>query len=192
MFSYKDDLPKILDYNSHRRPDSKTRLHVEMGPSPYDGDPFAAKVLLLMNNPGYDPNVSKPADHELAFNGWPIAGLHPDAPELFRDWYKRPLGYLLSRYPAQHISRRVCILQLCPWASQEFDSNLVLPSREHQIALARSAAERGAIVIVGRSFSIWPQEFPRVHAGHRRNPTLSPKSLDQDTWRRVELAISDQ
>jgi hypothetical protein len=188
MFDYYQDLDYIEVYNARRRPASRTRLQIHMGAAPYDGDPHTAAVMLLMNNPVFTPDVSTPTDHLLAYDGWPLAGLHPDAPAAFRAWYRRPLGRLIDAYGAQHVSQRVCLLQLCPWASQSFDLGLVLPSRVHQIELARSAVRRGAVVIVGRSFGVWPAGLPRVR--NRLNPRLSPHGLDEYTWSRVEAALS--
>ncbi len=189
MFDYSQDLKYIEVYNARRGPDSHTRLQIHMDPAPYDGDPYTARVMLLMNNPGYTPDVSTPTDHSLEYDGWPLAGLHPDAPAAFRAWYRRPLGRLIDIFGAQHVSQRVCLLQLCPWASQSFDPALVLPSRTHQIELARSAVQRGAVVIAGRSFDAWPAGLPRVR--NRLNPTLTPNGLDECTWDRVEKALGE-
>ena len=187
IFDYDQDLDRIGMYNARRSPASRTRLQIQMGAAPYDGDPHTARVILLLNNPVYTPGVSKPTDHLLAYAGWPLAGLHPDAPPAFRLWYQRPLGRLISDYGAQHVSKRVCLLQLCPWASQAFDLALVLPSRSHQIELAHAAVQRGAVVIAGRSFGAWPAGLPRVR--NRLNPTLTPNGLDEGTWNRVEKAL---
>lgn len=186
-FDYAQDMPFIEAYNARRGPASRTRLHTFMAPAPFDGDPFGASVVLLLNNPTYVPGVSTPADHLLAYKGWPLAGLHPDAPPAFRAWYQRPLGYLIRSFGAQHVSQRVCLLQLCPWASQSFDPELVLPSRAHQVELAKSAVRRGAVVIVGRSFGSWPAGLPRVR--NRLNPTLTSNGLDKVTWERVIAAM---
>lgn len=187
MFDYNQDLDCIKVYNARRDTASRTRLQIHMGVAPYDGDPHTARVILLMNNPVYTPGVSTPTDHLLAYDGWPLAGLHPDAPNAFRMWYRRPLGRLIDAYGGQKVSQRVCLLQLCPWASQSFDSALVLPSRAHQIELARSAVQRGAVVIAGRSFDAWPAGVSRVR--NRLNPTLTPNGLDECTWDRVEKAL---
>jgi hypothetical protein len=189
MFDYNQDLDYIEAYNARRTPANHTWLQIHMGAAPYDGDPYTARVMLLMNNPVYKPGVSTPKDHLLAYGGWPLAGLHPDAPAAFRAWYRRPLGRLIDAYGAQHVSQRVCLLQLCPWASELFDPAFVLPSRAHQIELARSAVQRGAVVIAGRSFDAWPAGLP--HVRNRRNPTLTPNGLDKCTWDRVEKALGE-
>lgn len=182
-FDYNSDLEEIEKYNARRAATSRTRLQVHMGPSPFDGDPQTARIFLLLNNPGFDPETSRQEDHALKFEGWPLAGLHPDVRPEFGDWYKRPLGELIERYGKQRVSQTVCILQLNPWASMEFDGDLRLPSLEYQLSLANAAIKRGVVVIVGRSFEIWPQGLPLVK--NRLNPTISPGNLDAATWQRV-------
>lgn len=187
MFDYYQDLDLIEIYNARRSSTSRTRLQTHMGVAPYDGDPHKARVILLLNNPGYTPGVSTPSDHQLEYVGWPLAGIHPDAPLAFRKWYQRPLGRLIRDYGAQHVSQTVCLLQLCPWASQSFDLAFELPSRSHQLELARSAMQRGAVVIAGRSFGAWPTGLPR--ARNRLNPTLTPNGLDDCTWGLLKRAL---
>jgi hypothetical protein len=190
--SYSDDIPLIEAYNARRKPESKYRFQVHMGPELSAGDPTTASVVLLMNNPGFDRATSDPAEHTLAFDGWPLAGLHPDAPESLRDWYKRPFGELIRRYGAEYVSNRVAIVQLNPWASECFDSGLVLPSRDRQFELARSAARRGAVVVVGRSFRIWRDalpELPHHYSRNVRNPSLTAGCLSSEAWFTVQEAM---
>lgn len=188
MFDYSIDLPVIDSYNARRVPESKTRLQTHMNPAPFDGDPFKAAVVLLMNNPTYGPN-SSPTDHLLHFDGWPLAGLHPDAPQWFRDWYKRPLGYLINEFGPQYVSQRVAIVQINPWASVSFDSGCILPSRQQQVACARQAVQRGAVVIIGRSIRFWREQLggaANIYVTKGRlNPTLSVGGLSTDAFSAV-------
>ncbi len=190
-FDYTADLPVIEAYNARRSPQSPTRLHVGLGPAPFDGDPFAARVVLLMNNPGYAAATSTPEDHRLHFDGWPIAGLHPAAPKAFRNWYRRPLGHLIDQHGEQKVSRSVAIVQINPWASAQFDLGLVLPSRAYQFDLVRQAAERGAVIVIGRSVSTWADVAPQAHlAKWVRNPRLSPNGLAPAGWAAVNAAMA--
>ena len=174
----------IEHYNKRRRPESRTRLQVHMGPAPFDGDPYSAKVVLLLNNPMFAAD-SVPQDHCLQFDGWPLAGLHPDVRQGFRQWYYRPFGYLINTYGAQLISQRVAIVQIIPWASRNFDGNCDLPSRDKQVGIARQAVERGALVIIGRSEKFWKSMLgsaPNIlTAVSARNPTISPRGLGMTT-----------
>lgn len=195
--SCESDLLCIEEYNARRKSNSKTKIQVHMKPSPFDGDPFTARIVLLMNNPGFDPLTSSPLHHSLSFSGWPLAGLHPDAPSAFRKWYERPFGYLLrqGQYPAKMISNRIAIIQLCPWASEEFDVCLELPSRQQQVELAQQAVKRGAIVIIGRSIDAWRDALgvgPFIfNTRSVRNPRISPGCLPSDAWPLIEEAMYD-
>lgn len=193
MFDYSIDRREIDIYNNRRKLESKTRLQTHMHPAPYDGDPFKAKVVLLLNNPTFSQN-SSPKDHLLNFEGWPLAGLHPEAPRAFRDWYNRPLGFLIDNFDAQYVSQRVAIVQINPWASESFDLNCVLPSRKQQVDIARQAVLRGAVTVIGRSVRFWQEQLGDAEniyiAKNCRNPTLSPGGLTQKAFDAVMSALS--
>ena len=181
MFDYKEsDCQAIELYNNRRKQDSPTRLQVKMGAAPFDGDPFAAKVVLLLNNPTYTPD-SVPEDHKLKFEDWPLDGLHPSVREGFRQWYSRPLGFLIRKFGAKSVSQRVAIVQIVPWASRSFDLACVLPSRERQVKIAKEAVQRGSIVIIGRSIPFWSGRLGEAgniyKATNVRNPAISPSGL---------------
>ena len=189
------DEEHIHDYNGRRSLSSKTRLQTHMPPSPFDGDPRKARIVLLLNNPTFGPNSSE-QDHKLHFEGWPLAGLHPDAPNWFRNWYKRPLGKLIEEQGWQRVSQCVAIVQINPWASESFDLNCDLPSRRHQVDIAKQAAHRGAVVIIGRSVRFWQEQLgnaKNIHvAKNCRNPTLSKGELTQEAYKAVKSAFGSQ
>ena len=196
MIDYsKDHIDKcaIDTFNGRRKFDSRTRLQTHMPPAPFDGDPFKAKVILLLNNPTFGPN-SSPKDHLLHFEGWPLAGLHPKAPCAFRDWYRRPFGFLIDKFDPQHVSQNVAIVQINPWASEEFDLNCELPSRQQQVDIVLQAVRRGAVAIIGRSVRFWQGQLgcgENIHiARNSRNPTLSPGGLAQEAFCDVISALS--
>ena len=193
MFDYSIDHRDIDIYNGRRTPGSKTRLQTHMTPAPFDGDPSKAKVVLLLNNPTFGLN-SSPQDHLLHFEGWPLAGLHPRAPRAFRDWYNRPLGFLINKFGPQHVSQTVAIVQINPWASESFDLNCNLPSRRQQVDIARQVVQRGAVTIIGRSVQFWKEQLGGAEniyvAKNCRNPTLSPGGLTQEAFDTVMSALS--
>jgi hypothetical protein len=115
------------------------------------------------NNPMFTDD-SVPEDHQLYFDGWPLAGLHPSVRAGFREWYNGPSRNLLQKLGPHEVSRRVAIVQVKPWASRRFDRRRSLPSRDLQVAIVRRAANRGALVVIGRSIRFW-----RDHLGYRDN-----------------------
>ncbi len=99
---------------------------------------------------------------------------------------------MIHLYGAEYVSQRVALLQLNPWASQSFDSNLTLPSKAYQVSLAILAAKRGAVMVIGRSFETWGHTlagFPLHYVRNRLNPTLSPGGLQPAGWAAVKAAM---
>lgn len=183
-------------YNSRWRSDDPRILQTFMHAAPYDGDPFKAKVILLMNNPGYYEG-SIPEDHTQKYDGWPLAGLHYSARQGFRNWYSRPFGRLINIFGDHEVSNSVAILQITPWASTMFDPGLILPSRGVQFKIAQEALGRGVILVIGRSARIWRPAFGRIErnipnvftAKNPRNPTLSPGGIGEEAFEAIVTAI---
>ncbi|MCO4880519.1 hypothetical protein VOI32_28730 [Paraburkholderia caribensis] len=134
----------------------KYRLHIELGPHPYEGDIGNARVVVLMNNPGFDA-TSTPDDHRFHRAAWPYASLHPDAPVGMRCYSTSRFRDLITEFGAQHVSQRLAMLQIHPWASGELDTSkrLTLPSQQLAIAHARVAIARGTLVLIGRGAWYW-------------------------------------
>lgn len=127
------DAEAIESYN--RKAPERFKLHAELGPSPFEGDVEAASVVLLLANPGFDEK-STLHDHTFRRDGWPLAGLHREAPSGLSDWWPQRLKALTDKFGTQHVSRHIAALQLTPWASNKFDASLRLPSRTRVLALA--------------------------------------------------------
>lgn len=156
-------------------------LHEEMGPHPYDGDIRNAKVILLLANPGYD-STSTLNDHRYRAEGWPMSSLHSGAAKGMRDWTTPKVGGLIELFGAQHIAQHVCLAQVHPWASANFDGNFDCPSKAVIASLVRQARERGAIIVAGRQYAYWDEvcgaTLPRAFF---RNPTLNPSNIESRT-----------
>lgn len=171
-------------------------LHPELGPSAFEGDLDNAPIVLLLANPGYDETTTKD-DHSFARPGWPLGGLHPEAPAGLRNWWTARLGSLISRFGAQLVSQRVACLQLTPWASGRFDDGLRLPSRQRLLETAERVAQRGALLLVMRGERLW-LEAPAVRAHPRRYRAnswrcshVSEGNLPPDAWRQVLGALNN-
>lgn len=171
-------------------------LHPELGPSAFEGDIDNAPAVLLLSNPGYD-GTSTPEDHTFARPGWPLGGLHPEAPEGLRNWWTRRLGALIGRFGAQRVSQRVACLQLTPWASGRFDSGLRLPSRQRLLEAADRVAQSGALLLVMRSERLWFEAAGvsahprRFHTNNPRCAYVSEGNLPPDAWRQVLGALEN-
>ncbi|MGT2469279.1 hypothetical protein [Paraburkholderia terrae] len=142
----------------HATPGLKTqyRLQTQLGPHPYEGDIDTARVVVLMNNPGFD-TTSTLADHRFHQDGWPYASLHPDAPAGMHAYSAPRFRDLIAEFGAQHVSQRLALLQIHPWASEALDNpkRLALPSMRLAVEHARTAIGRGALVLIGRGGWYW-------------------------------------
>jgi len=170
-------------------------LHVEMGPSAFEGAIDSARVVLLLANPGYDDS-STTSDHVFQRDGWPLSGLHPEAPPGLHEWWMRRLRPLVELVGAERVAQRVACLQLTPWASERFNSALRLPSRTLLLEAASQCAARGAILIVMRGQSLWLEADAvrlspkRYRVRSWRASYLSPENLGEDAWEAIVAAVA--
>ena len=186
------DAEKIEAYNRHAP--AQFKLHTELGPALFEGDVETAGIVLLLANPGFD-GTSTLDDHNFQREGWPLSGLHPDAPAGLRDWWHLRLRELIQRFGAQPVSRQIAALQITPWASNKFDSALDLPSRPRVLALASRMAERGAVLLVMRAERLW-EESPgvkqcqnRYRVNSWRSSYVSSGNLPPAAWQKVNAVL---
>lgn len=179
-----------------RRPPEKFLLHPELGPSAYEGDIDAARVVLLLANPGYDAG-STIDDHAFARPGWPLGGLHPEAPLGLRKWWQDRLRALIQEFGDQQVSKTVACLQITPWASAKFHEGLRLPSRVTLLEVAAECAARGSVMLVMRAEKLWLQAAGVRDSSRRFRVNswlcsyVSPGNLSEQGWNAVHAAIRD-
>ena len=186
------DLAWIHEYNLRAR--ENYQIRDVLGPSAFEGDVDNARVVLLFANPGFD-ETSTPDDHGFARPGWPLAGLHPEAPNGLRNWWTIRLRGLIELCGAQQVSQRLACLQITPWASRNFDESLSLPSRSEILSAANRIAERGAVLIIMRAERLWLEarsvasSLSRYRVRSWRCSYLSEGNLGTTAWIRVRDAI---
>lgn len=187
------DLTVIEQYNAKAK--EPYRLHTEMGPCPYEGNIDTAALVLLLANPGFDSS-SQPDDHAYAVEGWPLAGLHKDAPDGMRNWWRPRLRTLCEQYGEPFIARNVAALQINPWASAQYDETLRLPSRNLQLKRAEAAVQRGAALIVMRAAKAWFESDVVCHYPHAyrtnsaRSSYVSQGNLSPAAWRYIHEKLA--
>ena len=190
LFSIDSD--DLVRYN--RKAKDPYRLHPELGSSAYEGDIDTASLVLLLANPGFN-ETSTHQDHTFQVAGWPLAGLHPDAPLGLRTWWHARLKWLIQEFGAQHVSKSVACLQLTPWASSKFDESLRLPSRKLFLEAANRCAERGAVMLVMRGERFWLQAEvlnatqKRFRVNSWRSSYVSPGNISSDGWHAITRAL---
>lgn len=189
------DAETITAYNA--RAAAPRRLRDELGPLPYDGDIDRAPLVLLVGTPACDMSATR-KDAQSPHRGWPLSGLHPDAPSTLRSLWQARLAGLIEAFGAQHVANSVAALPLTPWACDEFDERLRLPSRHEMLALAAGAAARGALLLVTACDELWTECVEianlsleqRLHPRSFRATHVSVENLGAAAWhavcRRVE------
>jgi hypothetical protein len=187
------DSEAIKRYN-HARKSDKFKLHTELGPSPFEGNIATAPIVLLLANPGFD-NFSTLDDHKFSRDGWPLGGLHPDAPSGLSSWWPKRLKQLTDTFGVQFVSKNIASLQLTPWASNRFDNSLRLPSRKLMLDLATQVANRGALMLVMRSEKLWLESEGvktsqnRFRANSWLCSHVSKGNFDNVSWSKINDAL---
>lgn len=186
------DASAIQAYNARAK--NKFQLHVDMGPSPYEGDIENSPIVLLLANPGFD-HTSSLQDHQFAAPGWPLSGLHEQAPIGMRNWWRPRLRTLCADYGDKYIAGRIAALQINPWACANFDSSLRLPSRAKLLGIAEGAAKRGATLIVMRARRLWLEsDILRAHphlygTKSPRCSYVTERNLGMEAWGKIRDAL---
>ena len=173
------------------------RIRVELGALPFDGDVMHAPLVLLVGSPACDMSATRSNRGSLR-RGWPLFGLCPDAPSGLRALWGARLASLIDAFGAQHVANSVAALPLTPWACDEHDERLRLPSRTRMLELANVAARRGAFLLVTGCEELWTEApdvatldcLLRLHPKSFRPTHVSVENVGATAWhaicRRIE------
>jgi hypothetical protein len=186
------DLGRVTSHNLSilRRPNpDDERLHTELLPNPYGGDPDAP-VVLLMSHPGFseDDHIAHESStfhaatranllHEPT--DWPLYALNPDfqgTPAW--DWWTNFTNPLARRVGAETVARRVFYLQLSPYHSKK--GVIQAPSRLYTRDLLEAALARHALVVGLLAKRDWTEFVPGL-AGYGRY-SIWPKGRPQNAF----------
>jgi hypothetical protein len=171
-----DDVAPALRHNEATP--AELRLGLD-APVPFLGPIMTAPVVLLLSHPAIDTRIA-PADYAYRQEGWPLSVLHPQAPPGLAERWRDRLGALVDAFDARHVANTVAAVFLTPWPSVAFDSGLRLRSRARMLALAASAAQRDALVLVLRGGELWTE-----HADIAALPTS--RRFYPKTWRTTRI-----
>ena len=149
-------------------------------------------LVMLVGSPACDMSATR-RNAQSPCRGWPLSGLHPDAPATLRALWQARLAGLIEAFGAQHVANSVAALPLTPWACDEFDERLRLPSRCEMLALAGAAAARGALVLVTGFDELWTESAEianlsteqRYHPRSFRATHVSVENLGASAWHAV-------
>lgn len=187
------DTAAVEKYNLKAKPEH--HLQVTLGPCPYEGNIHTSPIVLLLANPGYDKNSSE-NDHHFQADGWPLSGLHEDAPAGMRNWWQPRLRQLCNIHGAKKVASNIAALQINPWASNKYHDTVRLPSQLLMMELAEAAARRGAVIVLMRASKKWLTS--PIISGHAdlfrtkspRCSYISEGNLPDHAWKSINDQIA--
>ena len=173
-FVLEEDAALVATFNDHQKTTAASKVHLELLPEPYLGNP-EARVVLLNLNPGYSPldaNAHKkaqfvdrcranlahlPLDH-------PFFLLDPDLKGPGKKWWLSALGPVIEElgdHGLEVVTRNVLNVEYFPYHSKTFRHGLLrLPSQQYSFSLVSQAMERAALIIVMQGARQWLWAVP--------------------------------
>jgi hypothetical protein len=184
------DKQAIFDFNHTAKPEHK--IHLELLPEPYAGNP-EAKIVLLNLNPGfYERNEQFLLGDKHFFNAsranlthtkqaYPFYHLDPrNAASPGYYWWSRKLKPLIDLYGLKKVAHEMCVVEYFPYHSVNFGCTIFIPSQGYNVYLVKEGLKRNALIIQMRSRRVWQSVVPGLGSylnyyelKNPRNPTIS-------------------
>lgn len=173
-FVLKQDWPFVERHNEKVGPDYK--IHPELPPEPFLGNPDAPVVLLNLN-PGYDPDdlwvyqqdpFARLSRDNLLHRGgsYPFYLLNPEIENtLGYKWWDSRLRELIKACGRECVAQNVLAVEMMPYHSIKYKP-LVVPSQAYSFELVRRAIQRRAVIVQMHGKNEWPKCFPEL-MGHQ-------------------------
>ena len=193
-YALPDDIQAIKVFNSSAR--DEFRIHLEVLPEPYLGNP-SAPVVVLGLNPGFTKDDLRQHRNRLfakrsrgnllhAPADYPFYLLDPGIDRTF--WWDRILRRWLEDpgLGRQKVAHRVLCVEYFPYHSRRFKhQGLCVPSQQYSFWLVRQALEREAAILMMRGEECWLKAVPELARHPRRyykarswqNPAITPRNF---------------
>jgi len=169
------DRQSVLYFNTTAKPEYK--MHLEVLPEPFTGNPQANIVLLNLNPGFYERNETFFQDPSYEYfvktnranlnherQTFPFYHLDPNntqSPGYY--WWSRKLKQLINLYGAQKIANEISNLEYFPYTSRHFGCNkFILASQRYTFYLLEEALKREATIILMRGRNLWEQAVPTL------------------------------
>jgi hypothetical protein len=150
------------------------KVHLEVLPEPYLGNPLAPVVILNLN-PGFGEETIPFHQRNHYFidslrrnllhmqSGYPFYLLDPQnaASPGYQWWWKR-LRILSEACGQKSVANGVFCVEYFPYASQNFAFKGILESQRYSFHLVRKAIARGAIIVMMRGERFWVSQIPEL------------------------------
>lgn len=192
-FDFRADLTEIQRHNSRRNPKSKTWIHTEVSPLPFEGR-LGAPITWLLANPSFDPDRPEINEPPPVTEGWPLQSLAPEYRSGYGAWTYSRVVDLIGEFGVEAVARNLLVVQLCAWASESFHEPLQLPSRAFARQLVLHQIQSGSVFVLVRSREAWLTLVPELRSqppiltAHTLTAHLSRGNLGHG-WNRVAEAI---
>ena len=172
---------RLSNLSSERQ--ERFRLHTDLLPTPFIGDP-SAPIVLLSRNPSFHPNDEKNYE-ESEFRSTAMQNLKHKVPFFTIDsrfrhtasyrWWRSKLK-MIEDTDEETVARGVFCVQAFPYHSRNgFPSKIpVLPSQEYTNELLKKALDRGAFVVVMYDRTHWETAVPQLKNHQRTYGLKSP------------------
>lgn len=172
-FVLESDKSQVLLFNN--KVENRYKIHLELLPEPYLGNPNA-EIVLLSLNPGFakddvtfhrfDNNFKASSRINLLHGEqeYPFFFLDPKIVRVRgRRWWDRKLGRLVDLYGARTVANHVCCVEFFPYHSEKYRTiGSPLPSQQYTFYLVRKAIERKALIVFLRSRKRWVEAVPEL------------------------------
>ncbi len=185
-FVLPEDTLAIDSHNSRYHNKSELLFNViKVLPEPFIGDVLNAPIVILLLNPGLDPDADPTWHANSAFREalianmnhmdmeWPFYYLNPafsNHPGSI--WWHKKVRMLSELASPVAFARRVAAIQWFPYKSTRFKESGHVASQEYTFDLVRKAIARQALIVLARSKNLWQEDVPEL-SGYERVLTLS-------------------
>ena len=192
-FVLADDEQIILNFNNIVK--SQYRVHLEILPEPYVGNP-EAKIVLLNLNPGfYERNEIFGLGHDYfrqasranlahACQEYPFFHLDPRNSGSPGDvWYRQKFRSLIDQFGSKKVAEEFFVIEYFPYVTEKkIAHRLRIPSQAYSFYLVEQAMRRNALIVQMRSKREWQEAVPELTSYHHyyvlRNPQNTTISVN--------------
>lgn len=185
-FVLESDKQIIEAHNNNPKTNEDHKIHTELYPEPFLGNPNADVVLLNLN-PGFSHDdcrfhksneyfiqqARKNLRHKSDYGFYLLDEAINDAPGY--KWWNSRLKTLITECGREKVAQNLLCVELFPYHSQRFKRIDHLPSQEYSFYLVSEAIKRKAIIILMRSKKLWIEAIPQLKNYHSYFPSKNPR-----------------
>lgn len=186
-FVLASDIQIIEDHNNNPKTNENHKIHTELYPEPFLGNPDADVVLLNLN-PGFSPDDSnfhqsneyfiqqarKNLLHKSDHGFYLLDEKIKEAPGY--TWWNNKLKALIEKCGREQVAQNLLCVELFPYHSKKFKKIAPLKSQKYAFNLLKKAIKRNAIIIIMRSEELWIESVPEIKIAIERKQCSSLKN----------------